>query len=69
MILFKGISFNPWKGLYNTQTGGNADVHFSGPVSITAGPVELISQCDDNGFEKLIDEQLDWDFSHCQLSP
>lgn len=40
------------------------------PVSVTAGPAQVINQlCGEIGFEDLIDEQLEWDPSHCKLSP
>lgn len=40
------------------------------PIAVTAGPAQLIGQlCDEIGFERLINEQLEWDPSHCKLSP
>jgi len=39
-------------------------------LMLSAGPSQLISEiCDEVGFEKLINEQLEWDEKQCNLSP
>ncbi|MBE1556977.1 IS1634 family transposase [Sporosarcina limicola] len=39
-------------------------------LTLSAGPSQLISAiCDEIGFEKTINEQLDWDKDRCHLSP
>ncbi|WP_243293126.1 DUF4277 domain-containing protein, partial [Bacillus sp. FJAT-47783] len=38
--------------------------------TLSAGPSQLISAiCDEIGFEKIINEQLEWDKNRCHLSP
>ncbi|WP_243293180.1 IS1634 family transposase, partial [Bacillus sp. FJAT-47783] len=39
-------------------------------LTLSAGPSQLISAiCDEIGFEKIINEQLEWDKNRCHLSP
>lgn len=40
------------------------------PMAVSAGPAQLISKlCDEIGFEDILNDLLQWDPSHCKLSP